>query len=140
MRRWLVLALVAAGACSTPRAGARGAEGVMGAAALAARADSAARRAAAAAAVAERPRVYVDVRTPEEFAAGHLPGAVNIPVSDLEQRWADLKAYPDKQIVLYCRSGQRAGVALAIVTKHGITNAINGGGLENLRKQVETGR
>lgn len=142
MRQWLVLvlALGAAGACSTPGAGARGAEGDTGAAAVAARADSAARRAAATAAVAERPRIYVDVRTPEEFTAGHLAGAINIPLSEIEQRWAELKAYPDAQIVLYCRSGKRAGAALAIVTGHGITNASNGGGLEDLRKQVEAGR
>lgn len=148
MRQWLVLvlALAAAGACTTPQAGTRaGKEGGPQAAARVARADSVARADAAAradalaraAALAERPRVYVDVRTPEEYNAGHLPQAVNIPVNDMEQRWAELRAYPDRLIVLYCRSGHRAGVALQIVGQHGIENATNGGGYENLRKQLE---
>ncbi|HEX9109169.1 MAG TPA: rhodanese-like domain-containing protein [Longimicrobiales bacterium] len=100
-------------------------------AAARARSDSLAR--AALAATAPGKRLYVDVRTPEEFAAGHLPGAINIPVADLEQRWTELKSYPQRQIVLYCRSGHRAGLALEAVKQHGIANAVNGGGLESLR-------
>lgn len=52
----------------------------------------------------------VDVRTPGEFAAGHLPGAVNIPVQELDRRMAELDA-KDRPIVLYCRSGNRSGHA-----------------------------
>ena len=43
----------------------------------------------------------LDVRPPEEFAAGHLPGAVNIPLSELEQRLGELP--PDREVVAYCR-------------------------------------
>ncbi len=79
----------------------------------------------------------MDVRTPEEFAAGHLPGAINIPLGDLEQRWPELKAFAHRQIILSCRSGVRAGHALEIVTGHGITNARNGGGYESLRRLLQ---
>ncbi|MEN5092076.1 metalloregulator ArsR/SmtB family transcription factor [Pseudomonas protegens] len=43
----------------------------------------------------------LDVRSPEEFAQGHLPGAINIPLDDLEQRLAELPA--DQELVAYCR-------------------------------------
>ena len=43
----------------------------------------------------------IDVRPKEEFAAGHLPGAVNIPLDDLNQRWQSLPA--DNEVVAYCR-------------------------------------
>ncbi|MDY6980787.1 MAG: metalloregulator ArsR/SmtB family transcription factor [Pseudomonadota bacterium] len=45
----------------------------------------------------------IDVRPPEEYAAGHLPGAVNIPLSELEQRLAELGQDKDQEIVAYCR-------------------------------------
>jgi rhodanese-related sulfurtransferase len=54
--------------------------------------------------------LYVlDVRTPEEFASGHVPGAVNIPYDQVASRLAEIPK--DKEVVLYCRSGRRAGLA-----------------------------
>ncbi len=52
----------------------------------------------------------IDVRTREEFADGHLPGAVNIPVQELDRRMSELEPR-DKPVVLYCRSGNRSGHA-----------------------------
>ena len=52
----------------------------------------------------------VDVRTPEEFAAGHIAGAINIPVQDLDRRMGEIEP-KDRAIVLYCRSGNRSGRA-----------------------------
>jgi phage shock protein E len=52
----------------------------------------------------------VDVRTPGEFAAGHLPGAVNIPLQQLDDRLAELEP-KGSPVVLYCRSGHRSGNA-----------------------------
>jgi rhodanese-related sulfurtransferase len=60
----------------------------------------------------------VDVRTPDEFTAGHLPGAINIPVQDLERRMAELEA-KEKPIVLYCRSGFRSGSAARMLKRAG---------------------
>ena len=50
----------------------------------------------------------IDVRTPEEYRAGHIPGAINIPLQEFEQRFAELSAYKDGEAVLYCESGMRA--------------------------------
>lgn len=62
----------------------------------------------------------VDVRTTSEFAAGHIAGAVNIPVQDLERRAGELGP-TDTRIVLYCRSGTRSGRAHRILTGKGFT-------------------
>jgi len=52
----------------------------------------------------------VDVRTPAEFATGHVPGAVNIPHDEMERRHAEIGA-PATPVLLYCRSGRRSGIA-----------------------------
>jgi rhodanese-related sulfurtransferase len=51
----------------------------------------------------------LDVRTPEEFAAGHVPGAVNIPQNQIASHLTEIPK--DKDVVLYCHSGRRAGLA-----------------------------
>jgi phage shock protein E len=65
--------------------------------------------------------VVLDVRTPAEFAAGHVPGALNIPHDVLASRVAELAASRDKQVVLYCRSGRRSLLAADVLTKAGFT-------------------
>jgi len=64
--------------------------------------------------------VVLDVRTPEEFAAGHLEGAVNLDVSaaDVATRVADLD--PDATYAVYCRSGNRSQAAMALMQGAGI--------------------
>lgn len=66
----------------------------------------------------------VDVRTPEEFAAGHLPGAVNIPVDDLSLRLEELGA-PEKPVVVYCRSGGRGARAEKLLKERGFQQVLN---------------
>lgn len=73
----------------------------------------------------------IDVRTPEEFAEGHYPGALNYPLDEVAQRIDELKELP-KPIVTYCKSGNRSGIAVSILKQHGITEIENGGGLENM--------
>ena len=64
--------------------------------------------------------LYVlDVRTPEEFVAGHVPGAVNIPVDQVAARLDEVPK--DKDVVLYCKSGRRAGIASEVLANHGYT-------------------
>ncbi len=63
--------------------------------------------------------ILLDVRTPEEFRAGHVPGAINIPVQELDARQADVAALGDRPLVVYCRSGHRAGIALEWLAAHG---------------------
>jgi rhodanese-related sulfurtransferase len=62
----------------------------------------------------------VDVRTPGEFGAGHIDGAVNVPLHELPQRAQDL-GEPDAPIVLYCRSGARSGRAKRMLASRGFT-------------------
>ena len=50
----------------------------------------------------------IDVRTPDEFQAGHLPGAINIPLQAFQQRFDELGAYKDREVIMYCESGMRA--------------------------------
>lgn len=58
----------------------------------------------------------VDVRTPEEFAMGHVAGAKNIPVQELAARYREI---PKGQVVLYCRSGARSASAAQLLTAKG---------------------
>jgi rhodanese-related sulfurtransferase len=60
----------------------------------------------------------VDVRTPGEFAAGHIPGAINIPVQQLDARMNELQP-KDAAVVVYCRSGHRSGNAARMLKSAG---------------------
>jgi rhodanese-related sulfurtransferase len=60
----------------------------------------------------------VDVRTPAEFAAGHLPGAVNVPYDEVQRRAAELGP-PGSPLLLYCRSGRRSAIAADTLRKLG---------------------
>lgn len=62
----------------------------------------------------------VDVRTPGEFRAGHIEGALNIPVDDIGGRAGELEP-KDKPVVLYCRTGRRSAHAAGILEKAGFT-------------------
>ena len=74
----------------------------------------------------------IDVRTPEEFASGHLRGAVNVDSADPD--FVELIADLDEtaSYVVYCASGNRAGTAIQIMRDQGIDDVINGGGFEDL--------
>jgi hydroxyacylglutathione hydrolase len=64
--------------------------------------------------------LYVlDVRAPEEYAAGHVPGAVNIPHDQVVERLAEVPK--DKDVVLYCRSGRRSALAGEVLAGKGYT-------------------
>jgi rhodanese-related sulfurtransferase len=59
----------------------------------------------------------LDVRSAEEYATGHVPGAVNVPYDQVAARLAELPR--DREIVLYCRSGRRAGLAADVLAANG---------------------
>lgn len=73
----------------------------------------------------------IDVRTPEEFKAGFIDGAVNVPLASIQSGQLPTGA-KDKKLYLYCRSGNRAGEAQTILEQAGYTNVINLGGLDNV--------
>jgi phage shock protein E len=72
--------------------------------------------------------LLVDVRSPEEFSAGHIEGALNIPVGELAQRLTEL-GDKHEPIVLYCRSGARSGRALSLLQRQGFTAVSNLGAM-----------
>ena len=59
------------------------------------------------------------MRSPGEYAAGHLPGAVNIPNDELAARIAELAGARELDVVVYCKTGVRTAVALEVLGKAG---------------------
>ena len=81
--------------------------------------------------------VIIDVRTPQEFAEGHLEGAINIDIYEPAFQGAVAALDADGTYVVYCRSGQRSGNALAFMRSIGIENVTNLGGVTDA--SAETG-
>jgi NADPH-dependent 2,4-dienoyl-CoA reductase/sulfur reductase-like enzyme/rhodanese-related sulfurtransferase len=73
----------------------------------------------------------LDVRTPQEFASGHIPGAVNIPVDDLRSRLGELPH--DRKIAAYCQVGQRGYLATRILLHAGFSAVNVGGGYKTYK-------
>ena len=69
--------------------------------------------------------VFVDVREPDEFKAGHIPGAMSVPRGTIE--WMMPKKFPDKNasIVVYCEHGSRAALATYTLVKMGYKNVVS---------------
>jgi len=63
--------------------------------------------------------IVLDVRTPEEVATGMIENAINIPVQVLEQRFAELEKYKDKEIFVICRTQNRAPIGASILASKG---------------------
>ena len=72
----------------------------------------------------------VDVRTPGEFRDGAYPGAVNIPVQDLDRQMGEIPK--DKPVVLYCASGARSAAAARALKQAGYPDVVNAGGLGDM--------
>jgi rhodanese-related sulfurtransferase len=78
-----------------------------------------------AAALATPGTVVLDVRTPSEFASGHLEGAINLDVSSPEFAQALAELDPDLPYAVYCRSGNRSAAALEVMLGQGFTSAFH---------------
>lgn len=63
--------------------------------------------------------LVLDVRTPEEWAAGHVPGALNVPHQDLPARLQEFEDFREREVVVYCERGGRASVAEAALREAG---------------------
>lgn len=68
----------------------------------------------------------IDVRTPAEFAGGHCPDAINIPLNEIPVRMDEIRVLAPAAIILCCASGNRSGQAVAYLQKQGIS-CKNGG-------------
>ena len=69
--------------------------------------------------------IILDVRTPEEFASGHIPGAINIPYTHLPARLSELPDEGDKDIVLYCVTGVRVERAVERMREQGYSRLLH---------------
>ena len=78
---------------------------------------------------------WIDVRTTEEFNAGHIEGSVHIPYEEIAQRIAEVTSDKNASIHLYCRTGRRSGIAQETLQALGFTKAVNEGGYEDLVKK-----
>jgi phage shock protein E len=67
--------------------------------------------------------VVLDVRTPSEYGDGHIEGAINIPVDDLERRLGELD--PGDELLVYCRTGNRSARAVRLLEENGFTNVFH---------------
>jgi len=82
--------------------------------------------------------IILDVRRPDEFAAGHIPNAINVPNESIGT--SDIPELPDKDqlIMVYCRSGRRSKEASEKLVKLGYTNIVEFGGILDWKGEIET--
>lgn len=86
-------------------------------------------------AVYQRDCILLDVRESDEYDAGHIPGALNIPLSQLPSRLSELKK--DRSIILICLSGGRARAAAKILAGRGCPSKIMTGGMRLWKGPIE---
>ena len=82
--------------------------------------------------------IILDVRRPDEFAAGHIPNAINVPNENIGT--AEIPELPDKDqlIMVYCRSGRRSKEASEKLVKLGYTNIVEFGGILDWKGEIVT--
>jgi phage shock protein E len=76
--------------------------------------------------------VLVDVRSPREYEMDHIPGAKNIPLEEVPGKVEEFKSL-NSPLVLYCRSGNRSGMAVSILKQNGVAEVYNGGSLVDMK-------
>ena len=82
--------------------------------------------------------IILDVRRADEFAAGHIPNAINVPNESIGT--TEIPELPDKDqlIMVYCRSGRRSKEAAEKLVKLGYTNIVEFGGILDWKGEIET--
>ncbi len=80
--------------------------------------------------------LWIDVRTAEEFNAGHIQDAAHIPYEEIAARISEVTSDKNASIRLYCRTGRRSGIALETLQAMGFTNATNEGGYEEIAQKL----
>ena len=81
--------------------------------------------------------VLIDVRSPGEYASGHLHGALNLPLDQLQQRISAVVPARGTPVLLYCASGGRSGMGCGLLQQMGYTQVTNGGGAGLLAMQLQ---
>lgn len=85
-------------------------------------------------ALMDKGAVIIDVRTPQEYKAGHIPGSKNIPLDQIGSKTAELKK-AGKPVITVCRSGSRSGMAKAKLGAAGV-EVYNGGPWQSLITKI----
>ena len=73
--------------------------------------------------------IILDVREQDEFDAGHIPGAILLPYTEIENKAEEMLPDKDKQILVYCRSGRRSKIAAEALARLSYTNIKEFGGI-----------
>ena len=81
--------------------------------------------------------ILLDVRTPQEYREGHVPGSKNVPLQAID-KVGDLAENKDTALFVYCYSGARSRQATAMLRHMGYTNATNIGGIADYHGKVES--
>ena len=81
--------------------------------------------------------IILDVRTQEEYDHGHIPGAILIPNTEIEDRAEEVLTDKDQLILVYCRSGRRSQLAAEALVELGYTNIKEFGGILDWPYEVE---
>ena len=81
--------------------------------------------------------IILDTREQDEFDEGHIPGAILIPYTEIENKAIELIPDKDKLILVYCRSGRRSKIAAEALSKLGYTNVKEFGGIIDWPYEVE---
>lgn len=88
----------------------------------------------------KNPAIVFDVRGADEYAAGNVKGAINIPHDEIASKIDKYVEDKNKVIILYCRSGRRSGIAKAALEAKGYTNVRNFGGYDQAKKTLANWR
>jgi rhodanese-related sulfurtransferase len=85
----------------------------------------------------EKDYIILDARRPDEFAEGHIPGAINVPNEEIGT--VEIAELPNKSqlILVYCRSGRRSKEASEKLVKLGYTNIVEFGGIQDYEGEIE---
>ena len=69
--------------------------------------------------------LLIDVRQPDEHDEAHIPNSILIPLAELPQRLAELAAYRDQELIIYCKAGVRSSMACKFLAAHGFSRLFN---------------
>ena len=85
----------------------------------------------------EKNYIILDVRRPDEYSEGHIPGAINVPNEEIGS--AEIAELPDKSqlILVYCRSGRRSKEASEKLVKLGYTGIVEFGGIQDYEGEIQ---
>ena len=82
--------------------------------------------------------MIVDVRSPEEYAAGHINFAINMPIDTFKDNVSRIEDWKDKDVIVYCNSGKKSGEAADILVSNGFTKVYNGEGVKKYEYDLKT--